>query len=369
MGTRSSSELEEGWAIVQIGFTNLINTIEGVPESPVDADYWMKLYTTVYTAPRDYSKQLNQRYECIFTDYLASKVLPAIQEKHDDVSLLQEFVRRWANHKVMVSKFSRYFSILDLLAKYQQQPIEVFRKPGKGSKKGCMRGKGGPENLKCKYRGVRQRTWGKWVSEIRKPNGGGRLWLGTFDTAIEAAQSYDDASRRMYGENAFLNFPDAKQFTESVSEVCSRVKESKFEVPKREPVECDVGFGCFREIVYEKMKVKVKDVVISLINRERQGNEIDRGLVKDVLEVFVEIGNENGKDNLDYYVNDFETAFLTDMVDYYTRKGSDSITAIECLQMEKDRVSYYLHFSTEEKLLKQVQGQVLTAESAQQVLD
>ncbi|XP_026438905.1 cullin-1-like [Papaver somniferum] len=99
----------------------------------------------------------------------------------------------------------------------------------------------------------------------------------------------------------------------------------------------DVGFVAFREIVYEKMKVKVRDAVIALINQEREGNDIDRTLVKDVLEIFVEIGNENGKDKLDCYVNDFETAFLSDMVDYYTRNGSNEITVIECFQMEKDK--------------------------------
>ncbi|KAI3835312.1 hypothetical protein MKW98_020428 [Papaver atlanticum] len=230
-----------------------------------------------------------------------------------------------------------------------------------------MRGKGGAEKLKCKYRGVRQRTW-EWVSEIRKPYRGGRLWLGSFDTAIQAAQAFDDASRRMYGENTFLNFPGAKQLTKSVSEVGRRVEELKIGVLKREPVECNVGLGCFRDVVYEKMKVKVRNAVIALINQEREGNEIDRSLVRDVLEVFVEIGYENGKDNLDYYVNDFETAFLTDMVNYYAGKGSNGIKAVECLQREMDRVSHYLHFSTGEKLLRQVQGQLLP-ENAEQDLE
>ncbi|KAI3987278.1 hypothetical protein MKX01_031762 [Papaver californicum] len=82
----------------------------------------------------------------------------------------------------------------------------VRRVPAKGSKKGCMRGKGGPENSLTNYRGVRQRTWGKWVAEIREPNRGNRLWLGTFATSKEAAIAYDDAAKAMYGENARLNF-------------------------------------------------------------------------------------------------------------------------------------------------------------------
>nr|AHF49537.1 cullin 1-like protein P [Petunia integrifolia subsp. inflata] len=142
----------------------------------------------------------------------------------------------------------------------------------------------------------------------------------------------------------------------------------KFFIKRAEvPALNEVGLTCFRDLVYQEVKGKATDAVIALIDQEREGEQIDRALLRNVINLFIEMG----KGKMEYYVNDFEEAMLRDTAAHYSRKASSWIVedtcpeymlkAEECLIKEKDRVSHYLHSSTETKLLEKVQNQVLVA--------
>ncbi|KAL3328694.1 hypothetical protein AABB24_036036 [Solanum stoloniferum] len=255
-------ELEEGWEFMQRGITKLKKILEGQQHSFSSEEYMM-LYTTIYNMctqkpPNDYSQQLYEKYREAFVEYINSTVVPALRERHGEF-MLREFVKRWANHKLMVRWLSRFFHYLD---------------------------------------------------------------------------RYFIARRSLPGLH-------------------------------------EVGLMCFRDLIYQELNGKARDAVNVLIEQEREGEQIDRGLLKNVLDIFVGIG----MGEMEYYENDFEDAMLKDTAAYYSRKASswiveDSCTdymlkAEECLKKEKDRVSHYLHVLSETKLLEKVQNELLVVYTTQ----
>ncbi|KAG2664429.1 hypothetical protein I3760_16G082200 [Carya illinoinensis] len=85
-------------------------------------------------------------------------------------------------------------------------PLETEKIHGQEEKGSMKLPKRGNSNGK-RYLGVRQRPSGRWVAEIKDSSQKLRLWLGTFDSAEEAALAFDKAARLLRGRNAKTNFP------------------------------------------------------------------------------------------------------------------------------------------------------------------
>ncbi|CAM6083869.1 unnamed protein product [Calypogeia fissa] len=111
------SEFEKAWPILQKGITKVINLLDGLPENQFTAKEYTVLMSTIMVTciqPR----LGDQNALCLYEKYKESlklynkMVLPVLRAKHDEF-LLQEFGRRWENHKVMVTCLSTMFGYLD----------------------------------------------------------------------------------------------------------------------------------------------------------------------------------------------------------------------------------------------------------------
>ncbi|XP_018488258.2 cullin-1-like [Raphanus sativus] len=130
----------------------------------------------------------------------------------------------------------------------------------------------------------------------------------------------------------------------------------------------EVGMGCFRDLVYYKQQSKIREAVLALVDKEREGEDINRKLMKRVFDFYVEMGMER-------YEQDFERFMLKDTASYYSRKASswiqeDSVNDYllkieESLKKEKERVSHYLHFSSESSLVKVVEHELFVVHENQ----
>ncbi|AEC09816.1 unnamed protein product [Arabidopsis thaliana] len=226
-------------------------------------------------------------------------------------------------------------------------PKSIRKPPPKGSRKGCMKGKGGPENGICDYRGVRQRRWGKWVAEIREPDGGARLWLGTFSSSYEAALAYDEAAKAIYGQSARLNLPEITNRSSSTAATATvsgsvTAFSDESEVCAREDTNASSGFGqvkledCSDEYVLLdssqciKEELKGKEEV-----REEHNLAVGFGIGQDskreTLDAWL-MGNGNEQEPLEFGVD--ETFDINELLGIL---NDNNVSGQETMQYQVDR--------------------------------
>lgn len=124
------------------------------------------------------------------------------------------------------------------------------------------------------------------------------------------------------------------------------------------------GMRCYRTTIYDAMKQDTTSAILGIINDERERKIIDKSLVKSIVELYEEMG----MGNLDCYNTDLETALLESTREYYAKKREDWINdstpdylikAENAIQEEKNRVADYLNSSSESKILRVLDEELL----------
>ncbi|KAL5701175.1 hypothetical protein ACHQM5_026540 [Ranunculus cassubicifolius] len=129
----------------------------------------------------------------------------------------------------------------------------------------------------------------------------------------------------------------------------------------------EIAHTCFKEKVYTKFTVQLREVVLSMIDQERSGDHIERSVVKNLLSMVIDLGNESTP--LHLYQKDFEPFMIKKTNAYYSIMAAKHISEDSCadyllmaeesLMKEKDRAAHYCHSTSEPKLIAETQKVLL----------
>ncbi|KAG6426281.1 hypothetical protein SASPL_110502 [Salvia splendens] len=196
---------------------------------------------------------------------------------------------------------------------------------------------------------------------------GERLYSGLVSTMTLHLQSMSESIEAAQGAS-FLDELNAKwndhnKALQMIRDILMYMDRTFIPSTHKTPVH-ELGLNLWRDHVIHNSNIQSRllNTILELIHRERTGEVINRGLMRNIIKMLMDLGPS-------VYQEDFEKSFLQVSADFYRAESQEYIECCDCadylkkaerrLNEEIDRVSHYLDTKTETKITNVVEKEMI----------
>ncbi|KAG6494940.1 cullin-3B-like [Zingiber officinale] len=195
---------------------------------------------------------------------------------------------------------------------------------------------------------------------------GEKLYSGLVTTMTghlkEIAKSIEDAQGSLFLEELDRKWGEHNKALQMIRDIMMYMDRTFVPSSGRTPVH-DLGLNLWRDNIIHSSKIQSRllDTLLDLIHRERKGEVINRGLMRNITKMLMDLGP--------VYQEDFEKPFLEVSASFYSGESQQLIECCDCgeylrkaekrLSEETERVSHYLDSASEVKITSVVEGEMI----------
>lgn len=196
---------------------------------------------------------------------------------------------------------------------------------------------------------------------------GEKLYTGLVTTMTshlkEISQSIESAQGEIFLEELNRKWVDHNKALQMIRDILMYMDRTFIPSNHKTPVH-ELGLNLWRDVVIHSSKTQARllDTLLELVLRERNGEVINRGLMRNIIKMLMDLG-------LPVYQQDFEKHFLDVSANFYCRESQKFIESCDCgdylkkaerrLNEEMERVSHYLDPRSESKITNVVEKEMI----------
>ncbi|XP_059640189.1 cullin-3A-like [Cornus florida] len=204
---------------------------------------------------------------------------------------------------------------------------------------------------------------------------GDKLYSGLVSTMTshlkEIAKSIEAAQGGLFLEELNRKWAEHNKALQMIRDILMYMDRTFIPCNRKTPVH-ELGLNLWRDNVIHSIKIqtRLQDTLLEIVQRERTGEVINRGLMRNIIKMLMDLG-------FSVYQEDFEKPFLEVSADFYRGESQHFIECCDCgdylkkterrLNEEIERVSQYLDAKSEAKITSVVEKEMIKSHMHQLV--